>query len=421
MLHEDGGYTVYGKDIEPPPQSIQGDYFYFNPQKMRAVCSTIREKSDSKGRDTQFTVAVGLKREEVADFLEDPYQIAGLKQWLMKLQPEMAKECAKSGVQLSKNCFLETAKDIKKNYPILEEKKDEILGIMAAIVKSIGSERIALVLRAEEHSLYAAMSRLPINLRGIAFCAPCYCYGGVEYGVINLVPETSPYDVDLPTGNVSRFSLMAIQKQKFYEDIRWFFEQKDKSEDLHNRFYSYKFAEVKPELAAQAILRYRELCGKYQGLIAEQRSKEKKRTLNELKTVYAENPALAVLLPELPQEKAEKKPKGVRAEEDVRKNRHVSKGKSHERSLWMLEKVCGTAFVLAGILVAATSRKVPELVIRFEFNSLFLLSIVCVCCGGYFFGKSAGRRTCLEKKWEKQQLEEPAGAEKISEFETKLP
>lgn len=123
MLHEDGGYTVYGKDIEPPPQSIQGDYFYFDPQKMRAVCSTIREKSDSKGRDTQFTVAVGLKREEVADFLEDPYQIAGLKQWLMKLQPEMAKECAKSGVQLSKNCFLETAKDIKKNYPILEEKK----------------------------------------------------------------------------------------------------------------------------------------------------------------------------------------------------------------------------------------------------------------------------------------------------------
>lgn len=421
MLHENGGYAVYGKDIEPPPQNIQGDYFYFDPQKMRAVCSTTREKSDSKGRDTQFTVAVRLKREEVADFLEDPYQIAGLKQWLMKLQPEMAKEYAKTGVQIPKNYFLEMAKDIEKKYPILEEKKDEILGIMAAIVKSIGSERIALVLRAEEHSLYAAISCLPINLRGIAFCAPCYCYGGVEYGVINLVPEMSPYDVDLPTGNVSRFSLMAIQKQKFYEDIRWFFTQKDKSEDLHNRFYSYKFAEVKPELAAQAILRYREFCGKYQGLVAEQRSKEKKRTLNELKIIYAENPALAILLPELPQEKTEKKPKVVRAEEDARKNRHTSKGKSYEKSLGMLEKLCGVAFVLAGVLVAAVSRKVPELVIRFEFNSLFLLSILGVFCGGYFFGKSAGRRTCLEKKWEKQQLEEPAGAEKISEFETKLP
>lgn len=421
MLHENGGYAVYGKDIEPPPQNIQGDYFYFDPQKMRAVCSTTREKSDSKGRDTQFTVAVRLKREEVADFLEDPYQIAGLKQWLMKLQPEMAKEYAKTGVQIPKNYFLEMAKDIEKKYPILEEKKDEILGIMAAIVKSIGSERIALVLRAEEHSLYAAISCLPINLRGIAFCAPCYCYGGVEYGVINLVPEMSPYDVDLPTGNVSRFSLMAIQKQKFYEDIRWFFAQKDKSEDLHNRFYSYKFAEVKPELAAQAILRYREFCGKYQGLVAEQHSKEKKRTLNELKIIYAENPALAILLPELPQEKTEKKPKVVRAEEDARKNRHTSKGKSYEKSLGMLEKLCGVAFVLAGVLVAAVSRKVPELVIRFEFNSLFLLSILGVFCGGYFFGKSAGRRTCLEKKWEKQQLGEPAGAEKISEFETKLP
>ena len=421
MLHENGGYTVYGKDIEPPPQNIQGDYFYFDPQKMRAVCSTTREKSDSKGRDTQFTVAVRLKREEVADFLEDPYQIAGLKQWLMKLQPEMAKEYAKTGVQIPKNYFLEMAKDIEKKYPILEEKKDEVLGIMAAIVKSIGSERIALVLRAEEHSLYAAISCLPINLRGIAFCAPCYCYGGVEYGVINLVPEMSPYDIDLPTGNVSRFSLMAIQKQKFYEDIRWFFAQKDKSEDLHIRFYSYKFAEVKPELAAQAILRYHEFCGKYQGLVAEQRSKEKKRTLNELKIIYAENPALAVLLPELPQEKTEKKPKVVRAEEDARKNRHTSKGKSYEKSLGTLEKLCGVAFVLAGILVAAASRRVPELVIRFEFNSLFLLSILGVFCGGYFVGKSAGRRTCLEKKWEKQQLEEPAGAEKISEFETKLP
>lgn len=424
MLHENGGYTVYGKDIEPPPQSIQGDYFYFDPQKMRAVCSTIREKSDLKGRDTQFTVAVGLKREEVADFLEDPYQIAGLKQWMMKLQPEMAKEYAKTGVPIPKNYILEIAKDMKKKYPILEEKIDEILGIVAAIVKSIGSERIALVLKAEEHSLYAAMSCLPINLRGIAFCAPCYCYGGVEYGVINLVPEMSPYDVDLPTGNISRFNLTAIQKQRFYEDVRWFFAQKEESEDLRKRFDSNEFAEVKPELAAKAVLRYRELCGKYQGFIAEQRSKEKKRALNALKTVYAENPALAVLLPELPQERTEKKPKGARTEKAAHKNRHVSKGKSYEKSLGLLEKLCGVAFVLAGILVAAASRRVPEFVIRFEFNSLFLLSILGVFFGGYFIGKSEkreGRWTCLEKKWEKQQLEEPVGAEKISEFETKLP
>lgn len=152
--------------------------------------------------------------------------------------------------------------------------------------------------------------------------------------------------------------------------------------------------------------------------------KKKKRTLNELKIIYAENPALAVLLPELPQEKTEKKPKVVRAEEDARKNRHTSKGKSYEKSLGMLEKLCGVAFVLAGVLVAAVSRKVPELVIRFEFNSLFLLSILGVFFGGYFIGKSEkreGRWTCLEKKWEKQQLEEPVGAEKISEFETKLP
>lgn len=414
VLHENGGYQVYGKDIERIPQNIHGEYFYFDPRKKEVLCSVTREKSDRAGRDTQFTVAGQLEQKEVESLLSDPFQIHVLKQFLLQLSAEDAKQFAGKGISFQDEYLQNQAEAFRAEYPFSDENQETILGMVAAIVESAGEEPIALVLQAEEHTLYAALRFVPKNLRSVAFCAPC-CIdadASAEYGVINLAPKGTANYSDFSTGSVKRFSISGIQKQEFYRVICAFFQQHATDAELQKRFSAPEFVQTSPKDAAQAILKYCDVLEKQKEYsnAGSQKEKVRSRYLKEIQGERAINPALDFLLPMLPQE--EKKQQNGKTENRSRRNQQATPRNRTGVELWLLEKIVGIVLIIAGLLVAAASRRQPEFIIRFEFNSGFLLSLIGVLLGGYFMGKSAERREYLREHSVKRMVNSDCDQEK---------
>lgn len=366
------------------------------------ICSTVREKSDQAGRDTQFTVLGQLESKEVETLLTDPYQIHVLKQLLMQLSPEDVKKYLKNGMTFPDGYFQEYTEAFRAKYLLYEEDQESIKGMISAIVESAGHELLAFVLPVEEHTLYAALSCVPQNLRHVAFCAPCYTgeNANTKYGVINLVPQNRIDYSDFPTGGVDRYNLPGIQKQKFYKTVCDFFSLKESDAELQKRFASPEFAQASSKDAAQAILRYCDVIEKQKEYCNARSRKEKERYLKDIQRERMSNPALDFLLPALLQESPslqKEKAEGTFQQPAQRDRASVP--------LSLLEKITGILMVVAGVLAATVSKRQPEFIIRIEVNSWFLLAMVGVFWGGYFIGKGTNRRKYLRERSLKKKVD----------------